>query len=391
MLVSPPTGPTRLGAARLFAQAARRYWLEVFPAVRSAQRELRRRAEAIPDPLLRQDAIASHRDKGSNSEGLAALAVLAPAAARRDLARSLVAYQLMLDYLDGVSERPTSDPLGNGACLHRAFEVALDPAAAHADYYELAPCRDDGGYLVALIEACRAPLQKLPSLAVVQDRLLRQARLCCESQTLNHAHRFAPLEERLSSWAGEATAEAGVEEKLEWWEVVGAAAASSLSVGALLALAATPGRTDRDASVVEAAYFPWASGLNALLDSLIDLDEDPVGTSHLRRYASPEVGARRMGMLAASARERLSRLPDGEWHEAIFSAMGALYLAQPQAWRPDIAPVSQAVLDNLGPLAGPALCVHALRRGGRGSGAFFRAMRSQGSDGVQTTRRQWPT
>ena len=36
-------------------------------------------AEAIPDPLLRADALASHRDKGSNSEGLAALAVLAPA------------------------------------------------------------------------------------------------------------------------------------------------------------------------------------------------------------------------------------------------------------------------------------------------------------------------
>jgi tetraprenyl-beta-curcumene synthase len=391
MLVSPPTVSTRLGAIRLFAQAARRYWLEVFPVVRSAQRELLRRAEAIPDPLLREDAIASHRDKGSNSEGLAALAVLAPAAARRDLARSLVAYQLMLDYLDCVSERPAGDPLGNGACLHRAFEVALDPAAAHADYYELAPCADDGGYLVALIEACRAPLRRLPSLPVVQDRLLRQARLCRESQALNHAQRFAPIEERLSSWAREATAEAGVEEELEWWEVVGAAAASSLAIAALLALAATPGRTDRDASAVEGAYFPWASGLNALLDSLIDLDEDPVGTSHMRRYPSPEVGARRMRMLAASARARLSRLPDGKWHEAIFSAMGTLYLAQPQAWRPGAAPVSRAVFDDLGPLAGPALCVHVLRRRGRGSRALFGALRSPRSDEVQTTRLRWPT
>ena len=45
----------------------------------------------------------------------------------------------MLDYLDGVSERPTDDPLANGLCLHRAFEVALDPDAAHADYYAHAP------------------------------------------------------------------------------------------------------------------------------------------------------------------------------------------------------------------------------------------------------------
>ena len=45
----------------------------------------------------------------------------------------------MLDYLDGVSERPTPDPLANGLRLHRAFEVALDPDAPHADYYAHAP------------------------------------------------------------------------------------------------------------------------------------------------------------------------------------------------------------------------------------------------------------
>src|SRR5829696_6712887 len=97
------------GSVRLFASAAWRYWRGVFPAARSTQRRLLARAEAIPDPLLRADALASHREKGSNSEGLAALAVLAPAARREQVARSLVAYQLMLDYLDGVSERPTPD------------------------------------------------------------------------------------------------------------------------------------------------------------------------------------------------------------------------------------------------------------------------------------------
>ena len=68
----------RGGSVRLFASAARRYWFGVFPAARSTQRRLLARAEAIPDPLLRADALASHHDKGSNSEGLAALAVLAP-------------------------------------------------------------------------------------------------------------------------------------------------------------------------------------------------------------------------------------------------------------------------------------------------------------------------
>ena len=57
---------------------------------------------------------------------------------------------------------------------------------------------------------------------------------------------------------------------------------------------------------VEAAYFPWASGLNALLDSLVDLDEDPDDASHLRRYESREHAAERLAAIAVGARERVS-------------------------------------------------------------------------------------
>jgi tetraprenyl-beta-curcumene synthase len=365
------------GSARLFATAAGRYWLQVFPAARATKRELLRRAESIPDPLLREDALVSHRDKGSNSEGLAALAVLAPAPRRREIARSLVVYQLILDYLDCVSERPSDDPVENGSRLHYAFEVALDPGAAHADYYALAPQSEDGGYLRALIDTCRSPLHALPSFAAARDSLLRQARLCCQSQALNHAQRFVPLEQRLAEWAERVAVEAGVEGELEWWELVGAAAASSLAVGALLALAATPGRTSIEAEAVEAAYFPWASGLNALLDSLVDLDEDPAGASHLLRYESLEAGAERLGVIASSARERVSKLPRGDWHEAVFSAMGAHYLVQPEAWDGDREVVSRSVLQGLGPLAHPALAVHLLRQRGRGSTVLLGALRSR--------------
>jgi tetraprenyl-beta-curcumene synthase len=363
------------GSVGLFAGAARRYWLQVFPAARAAQRRLLAQAESIPDPLLRGDALIAHRDKRSNSEGLAALAVLAPPAQRAPLARSLVAYQLMLDYLDGVSERPADDPVANGHRLHHAFEVALDPDADHADYYELAPGREDGGYLEMLIETTRAPLRGLPSYPAVRDPLLRQARLCGQSQALNHALRFEPVEDRLQRWAAQTATEAGLEVHLEWWELLAAAAASSYTVGALLAVAATPGAGEADACRVESAYFPWASGLNALLDSLVDLDEDPEGASHLRRYGSHQLAAERLEMIASQARRRVSQLPDGRLHEAIFAAMGALYLAQPEAWRPGREPISNAVFAALGPFARPSLVVHLLRRGGRGGGALFRARR----------------
>jgi tetraprenyl-beta-curcumene synthase len=368
----------RARSATLFAGAARRYWLQVFPAARSCQRQLRARAESIPDPLLRRDALVSHRVKGSNSEGLAALAVLAPSPRRAAVARSLVAYQLMLDYLDGVSERPAADPIANGLRLHRAFEVALDPDAVHEDYYALAPGNEDGGYLVALIETCRAPLRGLPSYKAVRPSLLHQARLCRESQALYHSLPFASVEDRLAEWAEQTAAEAALETRFEWWELVAAAAASSLTVGALLALAALPEATEAESQRVEYAYFPWASGLNALLDSLVDLDEDPEHASHLRRYESPRLAAERLRMIASTARRRLSELPDGRLHEAIFAAMGALYLAQPDAWRPGWEPVSGAVFGSLGPYARPALIVHLLRRGGRGAGALLAARRRSG-------------
>jgi tetraprenyl-beta-curcumene synthase len=372
------------GSARLFAGTAWRYWFQVFPAARSTQRRLRELATKIPDPLLREDALISHDHKGSNSEGLAALAVLAPRRRRSEIAQSLVAYQLMLDYLDCVSERPVEDPVDAGLELHRAFAVALDPDASHEDYYARAPAAQDGGYLEQLIETCRAPLRELPSYQAVRGPLQHQALLCAESQALNHALRFTPVEDRLSEWAIRIVAEAGGESEFEWWELVAAAAASSLCVGALLALAATPGVGENEARRVESAYFPWASGLNALLDSLVDLDEDPEDGSHLRRYSSPERAAERLGAIAAGARERVSALPDGALHEAILAAMGALYLAHEEAWRAGREPISRAVYEALGPLAKPSLAVHLLRRRGRGTRALLRARHNRPTCEIHT-------
>jgi tetraprenyl-beta-curcumene synthase len=365
----------RGGSVRLFGTAARRYWTGVFPVARSTQRRLLTRAEAIPDPRLRAEALASHHDKGSNSEGLAALAILAPSGRRAEVVRSLVAYQLMLDYLDGVSERPSEDPLGNGLALHRAFDVALDPEAPHENYYAHTPMCDDGGYLHELIEICRAPLRDLPSYPATREALLRQARLCRESQALNHALRYTPVQEELGAWADRTAAEAGLDPGFEWWELIAAAAASSLCVGALLALAATPGVDEVEARQVESAYFPWASGLNALLDSLVDLDEDPEDASHLRRYASQEQAAERLQTIAAGARRRVAELPDGRLHEAILAAMGSLYLVHEEAWQPGREPMSLAVYGALGPLARPSLAIHLMRRPGRGGRAVLAAVR----------------
>ncbi len=162
------------------------------------------------------------------------------AARRAELARSLVAYQLMLDYLDGVSERPSDDPLANGLCLHRAFEVALDPDAAHADYYAHAPAREDGGYLRgADRDLPRAALRRCPPIAAARGALLRQARLCRESQALNHALRFVAVDRQLDEWAARTAAAVGPRAGLR---VVGA----DRRRRGLLALRRRPARPRRD-------------------------------------------------------------------------------------------------------------------------------------------------
>jgi tetraprenyl-beta-curcumene synthase len=375
-LLDPLRGRARrVGSVRMFLDAARRYWIDVFPVVRAAQRRLLARAEAIPDPQLRADALTSHRDKGSNSEGLAALAVLAPRVHRDEVARSLVAYQLVLDYLDGVSERPNDDPLANGLTLHRAFDVALDPDAPHEDYYAHSSRSEDGGYLEALIEICRSPLRDLPSYPAARGALLRQARLCRESQALNHSLRYISVDQEIGDWTQRTRAEAGLDPDFEWWELIAAAAASSLCVGALLALAATPGVEEVEVERVESAYFPWASGLNALLDSLVDLDEDPEEASHLRRYETYDRAAERLQTIAAGARRRVAELPDGRLHEAILAAMGSLYLVDEAAWRPGREPLALAVYGALGPLARPSLAVHLMRRPRRGRRTMIAALR----------------
>jgi hypothetical protein len=186
---------------------------------------------------------------------------------------------------------------------------------------------------------------------------------------------FAPVGDRVVDWARQTETELELDGEFEWWELVAAAAASSLGIGALLALAATPGAREADAREVESAYFPWASGLNGLLDSLVDLDEDPVHASHLRRYPTSELAGERLVAIAAGARDRVRQLPDGRLHEAIFAAMGALYLARPEAWRPGCEAISEGVLDALGPFARPSLLIHIARRGGRGGAAVFVAKR----------------
>jgi tetraprenyl-beta-curcumene synthase len=325
-------------------------------------RELRhwhRLAEQIPDPVLRNLALVTQSSERGNLEGAAAFAVLAPRNTRAAVVRAAVAFQATYDYIDTLAEQPCIDPVANGHRLHLALLRALEPGAAHFDYYEHNPGHRDNGYMVNLIDACRGSLVALPSYPSVADAALRATRRMIAYQSLNHGAEGATFH-ALAHWAGTETP-AGSE--LRWWETA-AGTASSLSVFALIAVAGRPLISTTEATIVEKAYFPWIGALHVLLDSLIDRDADAHSGHHslVDHYTSIDEAATRLSAIAARALQATELLPESIEHALILSAMTSFYLSSPRASAPSAALVTRRVLEAMGVLATPTMLVQRARR-----------------------------
>jgi tetraprenyl-beta-curcumene synthase len=353
------TGPSRLAVAHAFAGSAARYWLAVFPQVVRELRHWRRRALQIPDPVLRRLALATQRAERGNIEGAAAFAVLAPRAHRAGVVRAAVAFQTTYDYVDTLVEQPGTEPFANGRQLHLALLSAVEPGGRHRDYYRHHPRGEDNGYVRSLVDACRQAFASLPSYAAVAGTAARAARRMIGYQSLNHG---APGENHasLSAWATALTpAGAG----LHWWETA-AATASSLTMFALIAAAASPLLDRAEALAVESAYFPWIGALHVLLDSLVDraIDTEAGHHSLVDHYDSVEEAAGRLGAIAERALQATSTVSQGTQHAMILAGMASFYLSAPCASGPDAGLVSRRVRESIGPLATPTLAVLRARR-----------------------------
>ncbi len=359
-------GPARLrsesavssASARTWTAVVSRYLLTVLP---SATRELghwRERARAIPDPVLRQLALDSLVKRG-NIEGAALFAVLSRRAHRHAAVRALVAFQAAYNYLDTLAEQPSADPVANGRRLHEALLLAFDPAAVQGDYYAGAQWSEDGGYLAATVDACRAAFEELPSRATVAPAAHEAAMRIVGFQSLNLT-KSQGEEEGLERWARERTPPGS---GLSWWQTA-AACGSSLPVHVLIALAASPTLDGAEVAAVGSAYFPWIGGLHSLLDSLVDVDEDErLGQRNLLVGRTPPGDeAAQMGLLAERAMSTASTLPRGREHAAILTAMAGYYLSASETSRPMALATAGNVREAFGGLMGPTLALFRIRR-----------------------------
>ncbi len=334
----------RVGRAMAFVGAARRYWLSVFPQAQGELRHWRVRAGEIRDPALRRLAFDAQCSKRESLEGALAFAAFVPAASRALVIRAITAYQVAFDYLDELSEQPGSDPIANGRQLNQALLVALQPNAAHPDYYANQNCYEDTGYLCDLVDTCSTSLQSLPSYGAIADSIRCITARIVTYQSLNHGDGHGSYD-AFARWACTENRRAT---GLRWWET-GAAAGSPLPVFALIATAAKPAAHARDAAAIEGAYFPWIASLSSLLDSLIDRGEDRVDSqrSLLDYYTSTAEVAARMQSLAAQSLDRVRALSDPAPHAMILSAMASFYHLTPQASASETRLVTQRVMDTV--------------------------------------------
>lgn len=341
----------------LVAVAAREL-VQALPAVAHEVRGWRARARAIPDGAIRQDALSALADKRGHTDGAALFWTLAPAGGL-GLLRLLVAYEIMWDFLDSANEHGATAGQANGRQLHRALIEGLDPDLPVCDHYRYHPWRADGGYLRALVEACRELCLSLPGYEHVRPLVVREAQRA-QVLAINHDLDPAMRDATLRAWA--AREFPGARETC-WFELTGAASAS-LTVHVLLALAADGGCSEADLLRARDAYFPWISAATTMLDSFVDQLEDAASGDHsyVAHYRSAELLDRRVRWLLARSLEEARRLRGPEHHVLIVACMAAMYLSKDSARSPALCAGSARLARSGGSLTRALLPILRLWR-----------------------------
>lgn len=313
------------GSKLSHSQFLYRLFRRVMPLVRAELAGWRARAQAIPDALLREQALASLRDKQFHADGGSVYAAACPEH-MHNLVQAIVSLQTISDYLDNLCDRAgVTDPTAFRV-LHQSLQDAVHPGTAPSDYYRHYAHREDGGYLASLVETCQKALAQLPHYGAVEAQVDWYARRYSELQE----HKHAPVEERerrLLNWSRQhLAAYPGVT-----WHEWAAAAGSTLGMFALF-LAATETVSPADVQRLHRQYFPYICGLHILLDYWIDAEEDEAhgDFNFVACYRDPATAWERIEQFAAEGVERCADIPGGIIHRYVVHGLMGMYLSDPK-------------------------------------------------------------
>jgi tetraprenyl-beta-curcumene synthase len=316
-------------------------------------RQWRRRAQAIIDRPIRIDALRVLSRKRTHLDGAALFWTVLPRRRPRVL-RLLVAYELLLDFLDYAGERAQEiEPdlragQANGERLHRGLLDALDPAAEVADHYALHPWHADAGYMRALIFSCRRHTTSLPSYARVAPFMAAEARRAAQVLSINHIPDAARRDRGLRAWAAR---HGDLAPGLEWFELT-AAVSGSLAIHGLFVQAAEQSVTPGQIEATFHAYMPWVALATAMFDSFADQVEDATldGHSYVSHYSTPAAADARLRQIAEETMHATLMLPRGARHTILVACMIAMYLSRDDVRSPPLSARTRALARAGGPL-----------------------------------------
>jgi tetraprenyl-beta-curcumene synthase len=326
-----------------------RYWPNVAPLVRSELKAWERPALQIGDRRLRALAVEKLNDEGFNAEVAATLATQSSRSIRPTVVRAIVALELLFDYLDGRTELELREPIEDGLRLFKAFTNPLAPGPLTS---ELEP-EPDRAYLEALGARAHENLFALPSAHIVAPFARAAAERCAQAQTYLHAT-SASGDRELQQWAHEQAAGSG----LAWREYLAGSASSVLAVHALIAAAADPSTTSRDAQLIDRAYLAIGSVIT-ILDSLVDQRSDTARGEHrfIRLFADEHELDERLRILIAEALARAREAPRADHHIMTLAGSVAFYTTHQGARDPRVRGLSATVRSALSPTIWPAVAV----------------------------------
>lgn len=296
---------------------------KIIPAVHRELEIWKARAETIPNPELRKQALASIEHKTFHCEGGAILALMAEEDYPKAV-KFIVAYQTISDYLDNLCDRSTSLDPDDFAALHESMADALRLEAPRKNYYRLREDQDDGNYLQDLSETCRSVLRELDNYGLIKNYLHELCAYYCDLQI----HKHVAQEERvprLEKWFH------GFQHKLpdmEWYEF-SACSGSTLGIFCLISYAMRDDFKSEDAENIRNGYFPYIQGLHILLDYFIDQEEDRAGgdLNFCFYYETQEKLFNRLQHFVKEADRHTEYLPHKKFHQLINRGLLGIYLS----------------------------------------------------------------
>jgi tetraprenyl-beta-curcumene synthase len=322
--------------------------------VRSELKRWEKQARHIRDPALQSLALEKLREEHFNAEVAATLAVLAPRRHRRHAVEAIVAFEVMYDYLDGLTEQPATEPLCNGRQLYQSFVDAVIPThEIRCDYYHYNPHKDDSGYLQQLALTVKTALAQLPSAQVIARVTRDSAIRCAEAQVRVHASQQL-ARDKVQEWAHSQAQSIG----LDWRAYLAGAMASVLCVHALIAASANEHMTIEQGRNLDATYL-HISALSTMLDSLTDYQHDTaVGTTwYLDLWQDQQLFGAQLAQVAKQAIQRARALPNGPHHVMTLAGVVAYYTSSPIIDSGHTQPLAARVHRELKPLLTPTLAV----------------------------------